>query len=82
MSNGLVKIISCEEARSRFNDFIDNYLQGTNKLELEQHIKTCKECFGRLEFEKMFKSRLAAVQSDAIPEAKRKEINKLLDALE
>lgn len=55
--------INCEEAVSRFNDFIDKYLKGTAKEELQHHVENCRHCLERIEFEKLLKSKVASLAS-------------------
>lgn len=53
-----VKAINCEEAVTRFNDFMDNYLKGKSRDELVKHISECRHCFERFEFEQLLKSKV------------------------
>jgi hypothetical protein len=53
-----VKAINCEEAVTRFNDFMDNYLKGKSREELVSHISECRHCFERFEFEQLLKSKV------------------------
>jgi len=55
--------IGCEEAVKRFNSFIDNYLKGKAKDELIHHIKSCRHCFDRLDFEQMLRSKISSILS-------------------
>lgn len=57
--------INCEEAAKRFNDFIDNYLRGKSKAELEHHVANCRHCFERMEFEKLLKEKVASITSSS-----------------
>ena len=52
------KVINCEEAVARFNDFMDNYLRGKAREELVKHIGECKHCLERFEFEQVLKSKI------------------------
>lgn len=56
-----VNVIDCKEAAKRFNDFMDNYLQGKSKEELVHHVANCRHCFDRLEFEQLLKAKIATV---------------------
>ena len=56
-----IAAIDCEEAAKRFSDFIDNYLKGTAKDELVEHIAGCRHCFDRVEFEQLLKSKVASL---------------------
>jgi len=53
-----VNTINCEEAVTRFNDFMDNYLKGKSREELLSHISECRHCFERFEFEQLLKSKV------------------------
>lgn len=53
-----IQTINCSEAVKRFNDFIDNYIEGQFREELIKHISECKHCFNRLEFEQKVKTRI------------------------
>jgi hypothetical protein len=53
-------MITCDEVKLRFNDFIDDFIIGDEKAELLQHIAQCSHCFGRVEFEKMLKEKISA----------------------
>ncbi len=55
--------VNCEEAVSRFNDFIDKYLKGIAREELQHHIDNCRHCFERVEFEKLLKAKIASLSS-------------------
>ena len=68
-----IKEINCEEAVSRFNDFIDKYLKGSAKDELQHHVNSCRHCFERIEFEKLLKSKVASLAAvDAVEEKSAK----------
>jgi hypothetical protein len=72
--------IDCEQAVSRFNDYMDNYLKGKTREELLKHLSECKDCMERFEFEQLLKSKVhQLVESDDI-DAKEK-IQKLIASL-
>jgi hypothetical protein len=74
-----LKSISCEEALKRVFDYIDDHLQGQSRAELEHHLKMCRHCFDRVEFEKLLKSRLSKLKVEAHSETLRKRIDALLE---
>ena len=76
-----VKAINCEEAVTRFNDFMDNYLKGKSREELISHISECRHCFERFEFEQLLKSKV-----HQLPKSKRNnplisKVEKLISSL-
>lgn len=71
--------ISCEEAVQRIFPYIDEYLQGTSRRELEHHLETCRHCFDRTEFEKLLKSRLRNLNVRHKPNLLQKRIEEIID---
>lgn len=63
-----IKEINCEEAVGRFNDFIDKYLKGKAKDELQYHVENCRHCLERIEFEKLLKSKVASLGTMITPD--------------
>jgi len=74
-----VRKITCEEAEKWFNDLIDGYLKGKTKTELENHIKYCMKCFGRVEFERKLKERIRGAAFKGTTASLRKKIMGILD---
>ena len=52
--------IGCEEALKRLLEFIDGELSETDHDSVEHHLRTCRSCFSRVEFETRLKQRLSA----------------------
>ncbi|MBI2429633.1 MAG: zf-HC2 domain-containing protein [Ignavibacteriales bacterium] len=71
--------ISCEEAIQRIFPYIDDYLQGTSREELEHHLETCRHCFDRVEFEKLLKSRLRKLNIQQKTNLLQKKIEAIID---
>lgn len=51
--------MTCEEALHNLVTYLDNELDLSERDRLDQHLKVCRACFSRLEFEKRLKERLA-----------------------
>lgn len=73
-------VIKCEEAVTRFNDFMDNYLKGRGREELIKHIAECRDCMERFEFEQLLKSKVHEL-SDSKDKVMKKKIEKLIASL-
>ncbi len=54
-----IKEIGCEEALRRLFGYLDRELDAKHHSEMEQHLRTCRACFSRAEFERRLKTRLA-----------------------
>ena len=75
--------IDCDEAASRFSDFIDHYLKGKSKEELMHHIAGCRHCFERIEFEQMLKSKVSSLVKETTENKKAdiKQLEKILSKI-
>jgi anti-sigma factor (TIGR02949 family) len=73
-----VRKISCEEALQRLYEHLDHALSAGDTAEIEHHLKTCRACFSRVEFEKRLKERLAAIGREQAPEALQNRVRELL----
>jgi hypothetical protein len=78
--NKPVQSINCEQAVSRFNDFMDNYLKGKTREELLKHFSECRDCMERFEFEQLVKSKVHQLSNSDDPAMKEK-IEKLIASL-
>jgi hypothetical protein len=73
--------INCEEAVSRFNDFMDNYLKGKSRDELVNHISECRHCLERFEFEQLLKSKVHQLPKSKMNNPLISRIEKLIASL-
>ena len=71
--------IGCEEALKRLAEFIDCELSDSEQDEVEQHLRTCRSCYSRKEFESRLKQRLSALSGDHGPAKVRDRIRKLIE---
>ena len=79
--NEKVKAINCEEAVTRFNGFMDNYLKGKSREELVSHISECRHCFERFEFEQLLKSKVHQLPANKKNNSLISKIEKLISSL-
>ena len=47
-------VISCNEAKDRLFEYLDGELAELSHEEVKRHLKLCKECYPRFQFEKHF----------------------------
>ena len=76
MSN--IQAIGCEEALRRLFDYLDHELDESRRAEMEQHLKVCRGCYSRVEFEKRLKHRLPPAGAEAPSSDFERRIRKLL----
>jgi anti-sigma factor (TIGR02949 family) len=70
--------IGCEQALKRLLEFIDRELSESDHDGVERHLRTCRSCFSRMEFERRLKQRLSALPADDVPEKSRNRIRALI----
>ena len=51
--------MNCEEALEKLFDVIDKEITQIDKKEIIEHLKDCRHCMSRYDFEKMFKTFVA-----------------------
>ena len=54
----MAKSISCIEAMSRLQVYLDEEVDGPTEQDIDHHLDNCRECFSRSEFEKTLKKRV------------------------
>ncbi|HEY9466374.1 MAG TPA: zf-HC2 domain-containing protein [Vicinamibacterales bacterium] len=70
--------VGCEQALKRLLEFIDQELSDSEHDSVERHLRTCRSCFSRMEFESRLKQRLSALTADDAPSASRDRIRDLI----
>jgi anti-sigma factor (TIGR02949 family) len=70
--------VGCEQALKRLLEFIDQELSDTEHDSVERHLRTCRSCFSRMEFESRLKQCLSALPAEAAPSASRDRIRELI----
>jgi anti-sigma factor (TIGR02949 family) len=70
--------IGCVEALNRLAEFIDCELSDSEQDDVERHLRTCRSCYSRKEFESRLKERLSALSADEVPAKWRDHIRELI----
>jgi anti-sigma factor (TIGR02949 family) len=70
--------IACDEALAHLFEFLDHELDEQHHREMEQHLRVCRACFSRVEFEKALKQRLFDNGREQTPPGLQERIRKLL----
>jgi anti-sigma factor (TIGR02949 family) len=70
--------IGCDEALKRLAEFIDCELPDSERDNVERHLRTCRGCYSRMEFESRLKQRLSELSGDDAPTKSRDRIRKLI----
>lgn len=77
--NGDHEMISCEDAMSKLQEFIDGELHGLTHEQVEAHFDVCTRCYPHLTLEKSFRTRVrAALAKPDVPEGLRTRVMGML----
>ena len=63
----MVKTISCSEAMSKLQAYLDKEVDWPSEEEIHHHIEHCRECFSRTEFEKALRNKVEKLGSEKTP---------------
>jgi anti-sigma factor (TIGR02949 family) len=70
--------MGCELALKRLLEFIDHELSDSEHDSVERHLRTCRSCFSRMEFESRLKQRLSALSTEDVPSTTRDRVRNLI----
>jgi anti-sigma factor (TIGR02949 family) len=70
--------IGCEQALKRLLEFIDRELSESDHDSVERHLRTCRSCYSRMEFERRLKQRLSTLSAEDVPSKSRDRIRELI----
>ena len=70
--------MGCEQALKHLLEFIDHELSDSEHDSVEQHLRICRGCCSRMEFESRLKERLSALSSDDVPSTTRDRVRELI----
>jgi anti-sigma factor (TIGR02949 family) len=71
--------IDCDRALRQILVYIDHELDAAEHDALEQHLRTCKSCYSRMDFERRLKAKVAELRQDAADAKLNERIKSLLD---
>jgi anti-sigma factor (TIGR02949 family) len=70
--------MGCERALKRLVEFVDGELPDSEHDGVEQHLRICRDCCSRMEFESRLKERLSMLSSDDVPSKTRGRVRELI----
>jgi anti-sigma factor (TIGR02949 family) len=71
-------VMRCDQALKYLLEFIDGELSDSEHESVERHLRTCRSCFSRMEFESRLKQRLSALPAGEAPAKSRERIRELI----
>jgi anti-sigma factor (TIGR02949 family) len=70
--------MGCEQALKRLVEFVDGELPDSEHDGVEQHLRICRDCCSRMEFESRLKERLSTLSSEDVPSKTRDRVRDLI----
>jgi anti-sigma factor (TIGR02949 family) len=70
--------MGCEQALKRLVEFIDRELPDSEHDSVEQHLRVCRNCCSRMEFESRLKERLSALSFTDVSARVRDRVRNLI----
>ncbi|MBA1148834.1 zf-HC2 domain-containing protein [Ectothiorhodospiraceae bacterium WFHF3C12] len=71
--------IRCEEVIEQLFEFLDQELDEDLSQRIEHHLKHCRDCFTRAEFEKRLRERIDQAAETRAPEALRRRLRRMIE---
>ncbi len=72
--------MNCEESFEKLYGFLDKDIDGLTLTQIEIHLKDCRPCWDRFEFEKRLKERFRkSCHKEVCPETLLKKIKDILE---
>jgi anti-sigma factor (TIGR02949 family) len=70
--------VGCEQALKRLVEFVDHELPDREHDGVEQHLRICRNCCSRMEFERRLKERLSTLSTEDVPSTTRDRVRDLI----
>ena len=70
--------LTCEEVLTKLYAYLDQELDDTTEADIDTHLKKCRECFSRAEFEKVLRKKVATAGEVETPAAVRQRLESLV----
>jgi mycothiol system anti-sigma-R factor len=70
--------LDCEAVLRMIFAYLDGELEGDQPEQVEAHLRRCRSCFSRAEFERRLKSHLAEAGRQEVPAALEQRIRSLI----
>jgi anti-sigma factor (TIGR02949 family) len=70
--------MGCEQALKRLVEFVDHELPESEHEGVEQHLRICRNCCSRMEFESRLKERLSELSNEDVSSTMRDRVRNLI----
>lgn len=74
----MAKQISCIEAMSKLQAYLDREVGGPTEADIDHHLEHCRECFSRAEFEKALRKKVEQAGTAQAPDEVKQRMAALI----
>lgn len=74
----MVRKISCEEVMSKLYEYLDSEIDAMTEDDIDAHIEKCRECYSRIQFERVLRRKVASAAEVTTPEDTRDRLESLI----
>lgn len=71
-------MLNCEQVLQSVFTFLDREMQKDGLTEIEKHLELCRECYSRVEFEKLLRDHMKQKTDHECPETVKKRIEDVM----
>jgi anti-sigma factor (TIGR02949 family) len=71
--------IRCEEVISHLLEYLDGEIDAEKRRQIDRHLKECRGCFSRAEFEKELKKKVKQLGRQKPPRSLQRRLKALID---
>lgn len=75
-------MIGCAEAVRQLWEYLDDTVEETDRLLIDEHLRRCRRCCGELEFARELRGFLAQSTHEALPEDVLRRLNQTVEELD
>lgn len=75
----MARHIDCEEVVAQLLEYLDSELDEESIRTIDEHLKHCRGCFSRAEFERRLQERVAETGKTEAPEGLRRRVRILME---
>lgn len=72
------RTLTCEEALRMLAEHLDGELDEPHQHDVEDHLRTCRSCYSRAEFERRLKAQVGELRAQAVQPGFEQRIRELI----
>lgn len=70
--------MTCDDVLTILYEYLDSEVDGPTESEIDHHLDSCRECFSRMEFERILKKKVVGSVTTETPAPVRNRLESLI----